>query len=665
MADGEAGMKYPNIRALRPLIRITEIFLWDDVGVITSGTSTHHDYLSLAPAASSSFQTRKMNTCTTTIEESNTDHTITDYLCVEDLELVQEMDALGLPLSFGTSKARSNVTSRSKRKGTKPKFAGHEKERNNPVPQIMVFSKMENPASSTYFHGSTNMSSCLHAVEGQVDTCHDAKEHGRGDLHLDESVSASALGSGNETVKKPFLYEVSDANSENLDKFEFSPDTVPVSFQLNSEVLSSLSLHGDSCPEEILGDVCSQALFHHDGDLVNKHDLDRFSEDSSSLCCNMHLKGDTQTWQRSSVLAEFPLCTLGDCHDNFLCCEHGDWRVIWDPFYKSNYFVNVETLESTWYPPPGLEEYAFPCSDLSRKETDVGAAEKDTGSEHSCGFSVVTDSLLENEGDFHFTDEQPVKISAKMEAEMDFYAHYTIVGNGNSNVQLSLYPSNATADVKEKVQERTEYISDSLVKYWRQRYSLFSRFDYGIKMDEESWFSVTPELIAKHHAFRCGPGTIIDCFTGVGGNAIQFAMRSNHVIAIDVDPQKIEYAQQNAVIYEVSERIDFIKGDFFEIAPSLKGDVVFLSPPWGGPDYARMQTYDMSLLRPREGYYLFKIASLIAAKVVMFLPRNVNLAQLVDLSLLADPPWNLEVEKNYLNGKLKSITAYFDKSTTD
>ncbi|PKU60346.1 trimethylguanosine synthase [Dendrobium catenatum] len=56
---------------------------------------------------------------------------------------------------------------------------------------------------------------------------------------------------------------------------------------------------------------------------------------------------------------------------------------------------------------------------------------------------------------------------------------------------------------------------------------------------------------------------------------------------------------------------------------------------------------------------------MIAAKVVMFLPRNVNLAQLVELSLLADPPWNLEVENNYLNGKLKSITAYFDKTTTD
>lgn len=70
-----------------------------------------------------------------------------------------------------------------------------------------------------------------------------------------------------------------------------------------------------------------------------------------------------------------------------------------------------------------------------------------------------------------------------------------------------------------------EEYSAILGKYWCQRYLLFSKFDEGIKMDEEGWFSVTPELIAKHHATRCNGGIIIDCFTGVGGNAIQFASR--------------------------------------------------------------------------------------------------------------------------------------------
>lgn len=76
-------------------------------------------------------------------------------------------------------------------------------------------------------------------------------------------------------------------------------------------------------------------------------------------------------------------------------------------------------------------------------------------------------------------------------------------------------------------QEKLEGFTIGIVKYWCQRYLLFSRFDDGIKMDEEGWFSVTPEPIARHQASRCGSGTVIDCFTGVGGNSIQFAKRCN------------------------------------------------------------------------------------------------------------------------------------------
>lgn len=60
-------------------------------------------------------------------------------------------------------------------------------------------------------------------------------------------------------------------------------------------------------------------------------------------------------------------------------------------------------------------------------------------------------------------------------------------------------------------------------KYWCQRYTLFSRYDHGVLMDQEAWFSVTAEVIAQHQAKRCATGVIVDGFTGVGGNAIQFA----------------------------------------------------------------------------------------------------------------------------------------------
>ena len=45
----------------------------------------------------------------------------------------------------------------------------------------------------------------------------------------------------------------------------------------------------------------------------------------------------------------------------------------------------------------------------------------------------------------------------------------------------------------------------ALRKYWFQRYRLWERYDEGegIRMDEESWYSVTPENIARHIAQRC------------------------------------------------------------------------------------------------------------------------------------------------------------------
>jgi hypothetical protein len=41
----------------------------------------------------------------------------------------------------------------------------------------------------------------------------------------------------------------------------------------------------------------------------------------------------------------------------------------------------------------------------------------------------------------------------------------------------------------------------------------------------DSWFSVTPERIARHIADRCRCDLIVDAFCGAGGNSIQFAFK--------------------------------------------------------------------------------------------------------------------------------------------
>lgn len=130
----------------------------------------------------------------------------------------------------------------------------------------------------------------------------------------------------------------------------------------------------------------------------------------------------------------------------------------------------------------------------------------------------------------------------------------------------------------------------AMFKYWLKRYVLFSRYDSGIRLDRESWFSVTPETVAIAAAQRCRCDLIVDAFCGAGGNSIQFAQTCERVIAVDIDPLKIEMARHNATIYGLAERIEFVCGDFLQLSEALRADVVFLSPPWGGPEYAKKVT---------------------------------------------------------------------------
>ncbi|XP_036262702.1 trimethylguanosine synthase [Molothrus ater] len=199
-----------------------------------------------------------------------------------------------------------------------------------------------------------------------------------------------------------------------------------------------------------------------------------------------------------------------------------------------------------------------------------------------------------------------------------------------------------------------------LVKYWAQRYRLFSRFDEGIKLDREGWFSVTPEKIAEHIAVRVSESfncdIIVDAFCGVGGNAIQFALTSKRVIAIDIDPEKLQLARHNAEVYGVAEHIDFLCGDFMALAAGLRADVVFLSPPWGGPDYATAEIFDIQTMICPDGFEIFRLSKKITNNIVYFLPRNADINQVASL---AGPGGKVEIEQNFLNFKLKTITAYF------
>lgn len=199
-----------------------------------------------------------------------------------------------------------------------------------------------------------------------------------------------------------------------------------------------------------------------------------------------------------------------------------------------------------------------------------------------------------------------------------------------------------------------------LVKYWKQRYRLFHRFDEGIQLDAEGWFSVTPEKIARQIANRFkGKSVVADFFSGPGGNCIQFALNGSIVIGIENCENRIEMALNNAEVYGVRHLMEFIHGDVFEVIPMLRKnfgaiEAIFMSPPWGGPEYLNQEVYDVSRFkRAVEG------ARLISKNIAVLVPRNVKAEDVVRIY------GECEIEQNMLGSKMKTQTIYFGDLVSD
>lgn len=166
----------------------------------------------------------------------------------------------------------------------------------------------------------------------------------------------------------------------------------------------------------------------------------------------------------------------------------------------------------------------------------------------------------------------------------------------------------------------------------------------------------------------------------------------------------------------MADRITFIHSDWVswtrdylkrkekgEVKKEDEIEVVFLSPPWGGISYQTLGTstttetpaakkrrissiatdelphtptpvvpnshdspppaYPLSALAPLHGAELFSLAAQVTPHIAYYLPRNVDLLEVAQLSPLkpgeAEKRERVEVEEEWMSGKLKAVTAYF------
>jgi len=217
-------------------------------------------------------------------------------------------------------------------------------------------------------------------------------------------------------------------------------------------------------------------------------------------------------------------------------------------------------------------------------------------------------------------------------------------------------------------QQLSEVPTD-IQKYFHQRYSIFSRYDDGIWMTDDSWFGVTPEPVANKIAAHLGTGTpdekaiLIDAFAGAGGNTIAFAKsgRWKRVYAIEKDPHVLACAKHNAKVYGVEDLISFYGGDCFDVLKNelkemAEYSVIFASPPWGGPGYRTDAIFKLTNMQPYSLEDLLIPFQSLTPNVVLYLPRTSDLRELVKLKNQKE---RLCAIHYVVDGASKAICAYY------
>lgn len=153
-------------------------------------------------------------------------------------------------------------------------------------------------------------------------------------------------------------------------------------------------------------------------------------------------------------------------------------------------------------------------------------------------------------------------------------------------------------------------IPRELKKYYDRRYNLWSRYDQGIKLNYQGWFSVTPEDIAKSIASSISVNDIdkdyiLVAHLGTGSIAIQTTLMGYKVIGLDINKEMIDLSIHNSMIYDIPiipnckefndrNKIVFVNDDIWKYHPDPKIKTMICDPEWGGLNYK--QTFDIEQL---------------------------------------------------------------------
>jgi tRNA/tmRNA/rRNA uracil-C5-methylase (TrmA/RlmC/RlmD family) len=150
-------------------------------------------------------------------------------------------------------------------------------------------------------------------------------------------------------------------------------------------------------------------------------------------------------------------------------------------------------------------------------------------------------------------------------------------------VQYNAYMQNLDSGTRRKIQGKRQWGFKFL--------NLNERALRDIFVDEEGAYSLTEAGMAEAvtAAIKRAAGdrvcVVTDATACIGGNSINFAHHFQHVYAFEIDATRAKFLKHNTDCMCPPGSVTVFCGDYVREHASVKQDLVFLDPPWGGVHY--------------------------------------------------------------------------------
>jgi len=164
--------------------------------------------------------------------------------------------------------------------------------------------------------------------------------------------------------------------------------------------------------------------------------------------------------------------------------------------------------------------------------------------------------------------------------------------------------------------------------------------DYtALELTDEGSYSVTRKHdsdrivnILEHTVGKTKTRSITDATGCVGGDTIRFGLNFQHVDSIELNDDNFEALKNNVNVFGL-KNVQLHHGDATQIF-QWKTDILYIDPPWGGPEYKTQGMMDLYMSSKRLDNWLEEI--LVRKNrpnyICMKLPQNYKFSRLNFLS---------------------------------